>query len=136
MDCNAATAPNTDGCECAHPSCGGNGCASSTSCPTTTHVNGIGQSFYDCVTTGTYSQAQATEACIAFTGDANKCDFGFSCNGSGSSVANAICNVTAPGPTSTCVSHCWWYSATGSGSATSMVGKSGDCSCAPASTWN
>ena len=51
-DCNANMG---DGCECNTPACCGSGCQ-------TTHADGFGQSFYDCVALGTHSAAQATEA--------------------------------------------------------------------------
>jgi hypothetical protein len=61
-DCNSAI----KGCECATPGCCGTNCM-------TTHSNGIGQTFPDCVAQGTYSQTQAQAACKAFTGDAAQC---------------------------------------------------------------
>ncbi len=58
-DCNAATAPNTDGCECetdaAAPGCCSGGCQ-------TKHSNGAGQYFYDCAALGTYNLTQANKA--------------------------------------------------------------------------
>ena len=67
-DCNT-DGPNTNGCECATPICCGSGCG-------TTHANGLGQNFVDCIPPGvpgnpaTYSAALAAEARSAwpFTG--------------------------------------------------------------------
>jgi hypothetical protein len=62
----STTAPDTAGCECNTPACCGTSCQ-------TTHDNGVGNPYYDCVTQGTYSQAQAMKACTAYTGDAAQC---------------------------------------------------------------
>jgi hypothetical protein len=64
-NCNSA-APDTNGCECNTPGCCGNLCQF-------THDNGVGNPSYDCVTPGTWTQAQATSACTAYTGDASQC---------------------------------------------------------------
>jgi hypothetical protein len=66
-DCNYLTAPNTDGCECATPACCSGGACE------TTHSDGVGQTFYDCVASKTYTQAQAQAACIAYTGNGLFC---------------------------------------------------------------
>lgn len=58
-DCNAATGTNTDGCECATPGCCSGGCQ-------TTHSNGLGQNFYDCVALGTINATQAASARAAW----------------------------------------------------------------------
>jgi hypothetical protein len=55
-DCNAATAPDTDGCECATPGCCAGHCEIS-------HANGAGGTFYDCAAQKTYDSDHATEAC-------------------------------------------------------------------------
>jgi hypothetical protein len=92
-DCNAATAPDTDGCECATPGC------CSTKCQTI-HSNGEGQNFYDCVASGTHNEAQALEACAAFTGASSACaasqstafcPFGFVKSACGSSGGTCYC---------------------------------------------
>jgi hypothetical protein len=60
LDCNAATAPNADGCETAMASA--------------QHSTGIpGISYYDCAPRGTYGLTQALEACTAYTGDGSQC---------------------------------------------------------------
>ena len=63
IDCNAAIAPDTDGCECATP-----GCCNGGQCQTT-HSNGIGKTFFDCQARGTYDVTQAKEACEAYAGN-------------------------------------------------------------------
>lgn len=62
----ATTAPDLNGCECATPTCCGSSCA-------TTHMNGVGQNYYDCVDAGTYTQTQAAKACTAYTNDQFAC---------------------------------------------------------------
>jgi hypothetical protein len=57
-DCNGASA---DGCECN----AGSGCCPGNTCMVQ-HDNGTGQTFTDCVPLGTYNQAQATKAAMAF----------------------------------------------------------------------
>ncbi len=58
QDCNAATAPNLDGCECEGGGCCGTGCQ-------TKHDNGTGQNWYDCVALDTFDITQAKAACNA-----------------------------------------------------------------------
>jgi hypothetical protein len=62
---------NTGGCACSTPAC----CSTTGATPgaggpgyacETTHSNGVGQSFYDCTATGTYSEPQALAACEAY----------------------------------------------------------------------
>jgi len=65
-DCNRATAPNLDGCECATPSCCGMACA-------VTHDNGVGNAFYDCAPLNTFNQTEATAACVAWTKNTGLC---------------------------------------------------------------
>ncbi len=116
-DCNSGQSPDTDGCECNTPSCCGSSCQ-------TTHSNGIGQSYYDCVAQGTYNSTQANEACTAY---ASGCQT-FSCTGPGS---NMVVCVTANG---NCV--CWNFS----GSNVGHVHQSGSttCNCPTGSdpSWN
>ncbi len=129
-DCNAATAPDTDGCECATPGCCSGACQ-------TTHANGVGQSFYDCNAKGTVSSAQATEACVAFTGSAGQCSSSQICCALGlgglcllGSTAMSVCGSVQ----GQCF--CWQYSggapgtvqAVGSGKCTAACGASTDVS--------
>jgi len=60
-DCNGGA-----DCECATPACCNGACQ-------TTHSTGVGQSFYDCTSQGTHNEAQAKEACSAFTGSSGAC---------------------------------------------------------------
>lgn len=119
-DCNAATAPNLDGCECATTTCCGTACQ-------TQHDNGLGNTFYDCVASGTYNVAQATEACVAFTNDAAQCNANFFCTAGadGGVIAQLVCSDTSP---TACA--CWTYS----GVAVGHVANSGltgplNCQC-------
>ncbi len=90
------------------------------------HSNGLGQSYYDCTPLGTYNQAQATEACTAFTGNASLCTLDpIPCGGSNE---HQICSNGA----STC--GCWRYS----GLNTGQVNSNATCLCVPgtAPSWN
>jgi hypothetical protein len=91
-DCNAAQAPDTDGCECATPACCGTACQ-------TTHSDGVGGSFYDCVPLSTYTQSEAYAACIEHSGSASFC--GILACGDG----HAVCDFGSPLPDCTC----WGY---------------------------
>ncbi len=42
-------------------------------CTVVTHSNGLGQAFHDCTSLGTRNVAEATAACIAYTGTASQC---------------------------------------------------------------
>jgi hypothetical protein len=116
-DCNT-TAPNTDGCECNTPSCCGSSCA-------TTHSNGIGQSYYDCVAQGTFNSTQATEACGAYTSSA--CST-LSCTGGGSNLVACGTNNGA------CV--CWDYSGSNVGHVHASVNATCYCPSTTDPSWN
>ena len=99
-DCNAGVAPNLDGCECATSTCCGSSCQ-------TAHSNGVGQSFYDCVSPSTYNQTQAQEACQAL-GPGQQCyaqDCSAATDGGTSQV---VCSDTVPA-TSQAACVCWAY---------------------------
>jgi hypothetical protein len=103
-DCNASkTGADTDGCECATLACCGTACQ-------TTHSNGVGQTFPDCVALGTYEQAQAQAACTAFTGNGGQC-----------ASSTVMCLLIILGPVqSVCGSasgkcYCWDYAGMGAG---------------------
>jgi hypothetical protein len=53
-----------------------------------THYNGVGQTWEDEVPLGTYDLAEATSACVAFTGDASRCGESF-CGPAG--TRNIVC---------------------------------------------
>jgi hypothetical protein len=119
-NCDAA-APDLNGCECPTPTCCGAGCA-------TTHMNGIGQNYYDCVDAGTYSAQQALKACTAYTTDQTVCTT-YGCNSdAGDSM---ICGYPDGGGCA-----CWTYV----GLDMSHVYKSGTTNCFCPSTndptWN
>jgi hypothetical protein len=71
-NCNTTSAAgNAGGCACNTPAC----CATSGATPgaggpgygcETAHSNGVAQTFYDCEPAGTYTEAQALEACVAY----------------------------------------------------------------------
>jgi len=103
VDCNASTAPDTDGCECASATMASQGvvggCCSG-KCQTQ-HSDGVGQSFYDCNPLNTFTAATALEACTAFTGDGTKCST-MTCKPNG----GVICSQGA----ANC--DCWMYQGT------------------------
>jgi hypothetical protein len=119
-DCNASTAPDTDGCECATPGCCAAGCQ-------TVHPDGVGQSFYDCNADGTYTEVTATEACTAFAlsagGTAADCSGGWTCKGS---ATTTVCYSTDTG--NTCADYCWLYEGTAPDGGVG-AGLVSDCSC-------
>jgi hypothetical protein len=129
-DCNAATAPDTDGCECATPGCCGAGCQ-------TTHTNGVGDSFYDCNPSGTHTMAEATAACAAYTGSNSQC--------SGSSLCCALNLVgLCVGTTSESICgsvqgncFCWQYSGNAPGTVQAVSGKcTAACGATTDPAWN
>lgn len=99
-NCNQPQAPDPDdGCEAHSPGC----CGTLAQQP---HTDGLGDSFYDCVRTGTYNATQATEAAQAYnpTGNVTEGDVG-----SAPDTVSAKCVIDS---TNTyCV--CWAYAATG-----------------------
>jgi len=103
---------NANGCECK-----GTGCCANGACQTA-HDDGVGQTFYDCVATGTYDQTQATEACAAFTGDASQCHVSTTC----ASGATAVCSA---GSATAC--DCWIFAGTGVGKV--KTNGAGSCTC-------
>jgi hypothetical protein len=91
--CNMAP-PNAQGCACNTPGCCGSNCQ-------TTHADGLGDSFYDCQPLGTHTQAQATAACAAFTGNVAECSV-FTCTDA--TMGPLICSDLSA---TTCA--CWSY---------------------------
>jgi hypothetical protein len=100
MDCNASTAPNADGCECA-----GNVCCSGGTCPTA-HSDGLGGTYYDCIAIGAYSQQLATDACNGHvsSGGTGPCT-DFMCGGAGQG-GYLVCDNGGVAPC-----NCWKYTA-------------------------
>jgi hypothetical protein len=124
-DCNAATAPDTDGCECATPECCSGG-----QCETT-HSNGVGGSFFDCNATSTFNEPQAQEACEAYAGKGQ-------CSGSSLCCAVGLAGLCLLGSTamSECGAvqgqcFCWQYSGNAPGTVQAVSGK---CTAACGST--
>jgi hypothetical protein len=120
------TAPNTNGCECATPACCGANCQ-------TAHSNGVGQTFYDCNPTGTFTIASATEACVAYAltvgGVAADCFGGWFCPTP--SMPIEVC-YSSTANFNNCTTYCWIYTG-------SLVGHvqtcTGGCN-ATIATWN
>ncbi len=95
VNCAKPAAPAVDdGCECAGTAC----CAGNT-CQTQ-HVNGLGQTFFDCVALGTHDLTQASAARAAWPA-ASPTDFASTACTNG---APMVCRQTA----SSCA--CWGYS--------------------------
>ena len=122
-DCNLGTAPDTDGCECATPSCCGAACQ-------TVHSTGTGQSFYDCNPKGTFNAVTAIEACTAYAvsvgGTAANCSDGWMCN---NKPPSTVCYGDTTG--TTCQTFCWGYTG-------SQGGVLYTCACpnVSAGSWN
>jgi hypothetical protein len=122
-DCNYATAPDTDGCECDTPGCCAGGCQ-------TTHADGTGQSYYDCNPSKTYTAVTATEACTAYAvsvgGTAANCSDGWNCN---AGDPNQVCYGNTAG--TNCQNYCWGYTG-------SQAGVLYTCACpyASAGSWD
>jgi hypothetical protein len=131
-DCNAATAPDTDGCECATP-----GCCSGGKCQTI-HANGVGEKFYDCNAAGTHTAAQATEACEAAAGSGH-------CTGSSKCCALSALGLCLAGATaqSECgivagACYCWQYAGNYPGTVQSESPSACTASCGASgdTAWN
>jgi hypothetical protein len=99
-DCDLQ-APDTNGCECATPACCGGSCQ-------TIHSDGVGQNFYDCNPLGTNTDAEATEACVAYAlsvgGKASDCTDGWNCQGQPYQVCFNTYHSGVP-------EYCWAYDA-------------------------
>lgn len=107
LNCNK-TAPDTVGCECHTPGQNNASCCGS-QCPVA-HDNGLGQvnsTFYDCVSSGSYTAQLALDACASYTGNIALCHSNFLCNGpdGGPNGDQIACSDGALGMP--CV--CWTY---------------------------
>ena len=129
QDCNGATAPDTDGCECTGTACCGTGCQ-------TAHGSGLTSpaNYYDCDPTGNTTQAEALAACTG-TGGTGCAAKNTSCGGIlgfGGTSTSAACGTVG----STC--YCWIYSGQNSGKVVAGGGGGGcTISCnGSGSTWN
>jgi hypothetical protein len=127
LDCNAATAPDTDGCECAGTACCGTGCQFG-------HTDGLGQTFYDCTALGMYTEARAQAACAAATGG-NGCKDASACCGGLSALGLCLgTTITSVCSSSGGSGHCWEYDSTNPGVV--QAGNSPSCSASPVGKWN
>ena len=123
LDCNAATAPDLDGCECEAP---GATCCGDV-CPVQ-HTNGLGQvnsSFYDCTATGAYTEQLALDSCTAFAGSAADCTLG-QCDAVDGGF-NGDLVVCATGSSTDCP--CWVYSGPDTGRVHNPLAPSPSCYC-------
>ncbi len=126
QDCNSATAPDTDGCECTGTACCGTACQ-------TAHNSGLTSptGYYACSPTGNTTQTQALAACSGSggTGCAGK---NASCGGIlgfGGTSTSAACGTVA----GTC--YCWVYSGQNSGQVHAS-GSGCTIACTSGSAWN
>jgi hypothetical protein len=109
--CNTA-APNANGCACATPGCCGTNC-------NTTHRNGLGDSFYDCVAVGSVdASTQAFKACAASKDASAQCSGGWTCPGI---TTQFVCDAPSTAQKNSCA-RCWAYQG-------SQTGTVQDCSC-------
>jgi hypothetical protein len=121
-DCNFATQPDTDGCECTGTGCCGAGCQ-------TQHNSGLSSPthYYDCSGTGN-SHAQATAACTELGGtgcaDSSKC-CGIWC---GSPDTLSVCGTVGG------TAYCWQY--TGQHSGKVQQASSAACGSSSDPSWN
>ena len=111
LDCNAGTAPNTDGCECHAPGATAMQCCAGGACPQKHDwdLNLINTTFYDCVPSATLNVSVAGDACAAYAGGANQCDQVYSqyyCTyPDGGLAGDMVCSDGPGAPACTC----WGY---------------------------
>jgi hypothetical protein len=127
-ECNTATTGSTDGgccgtgCQTAHLNCSQG--SSTTAC------TGLGQTYYDCTPTGTFTFKQAMRACMAKTGTDTACHQ-FNC----STTDGVICDNAS---TTSGAANAWDYSLNNNGTGTSLglvfIAGSGGCRC-PIGAW-
>ncbi len=130
-DCNFGTPPDTDGCECATPTCCGTGCE-------TTHSDGVAQNYFDCsplyVTSPscTFSYADARGRATAYAtaqGFPSRCAQFLPCT-TGTVRTDSICYTDSTGMNA--VNYCWGYTC---GSDAGWV-ESPTCPTTQAGAWN
>jgi len=126
QDCNRATAPDTDGCECTGTACCGTACQTAHNSGLTSPTN-----YYACSPTGNMTQAEALAACTG-TGGTGCTAKNTTCGGIfgfGGTSTSAACGTVA----GTC--YCWVYSGQNSGQV--HAGGSGcTIACSSGSAWN
>jgi hypothetical protein len=123
---NCSGNPAGDGCECQTP-----GCCRGGTCQTT-HANGLGQNYYDCVALGTYDQTQAEKARAAFAdivGPGQTVDG--SCGDPGD-TSKIRCHDTNDG--SVCA--CWAWSGPLRGYVRAVGGPDCECPTTADAPWN
>ncbi len=139
LDCNAATPPDSDGCECAAPT--GTACCGQT-CPIQ-HTDGLigskypsNPNFYDCTPAGTMNIGLAQDACAAYVtakggNAATNCgEFGPIDGG----PPDSVCAITAGNCGSNCTGYlgdciCWTASGTYKGQVLDPVAQGLDNQC-------
>jgi hypothetical protein len=103
------------------------GPANACGCPgCVVHSNGVGDTFQDCVPSGTYNAMQALEACAAFTGSSadcmtESCPSGGGGPGPGTIPGQAVCGTRAS------VCDCWAFAGAETGVVQSSNGKCKPC---------
>jgi hypothetical protein len=112
---------------------GPHGPASACGCPDcVVHSNGVGETFQDCVASGTHDPMQALEACSAFTGTSADCATE-SCTsgggGPGKTPGQAVCGTRAS------VCDCWAFAGAEAGLVQSSNGNCKPCANGGAA-WN
>jgi hypothetical protein len=128
-DCNASSAPDTDGCECATPQCCAGKCE-------TIHSNGIGENFYDCNSVGTHNATQGQEACAAAGAmgcvGSSKCCLLSALGACIGTTSSSICGTVG----NKC--YCWQYVGTAPGTVQTMSSANCSAVCGAASDppWN
>jgi hypothetical protein len=125
-DCNASVGTDTDGCECATTgatACCGTSCANA-------HVDGVGQTFYNCNPVPTTTEVEAIDACVAYETTvvgaslaAMNCSGGWSCDAGNPPFADLdVCYVTGTGNNLVYGAYCWEYKG-------ANLGKAVDSAC-------
>lgn len=111
VDCDGDINPDSNGCECAGSGCCTSGTPSTYGSCQTTHSDGLGQSFWDCLPLNTYTVSQAQAAARAY-------DSGGAVDGTNNHYVNPknaadtvdyICNSSTT--KNSCP--CWAWNATG-----------------------
>jgi hypothetical protein len=124
IDCNFASAPDTDGCECAGTACCGNVCE-------TAHASGIPSpaNYYNCSATGNSTLIEATAVCLGVGGGGCTAQTA-TCPLFTGVMTSAVCGTVA----NTC--YCWVYSGTNSGTVSSVPFGPCNIPCQSGTAWN
>lgn len=92
---------------------GGSIDAAADGCALVTHSDGFGGTWQDCNPLGTYTQAEATQACALYAGDAGSCHYG-SCTQTGDYGDGMICQMPNYNP-------CWTFAGVAVGHTTGTM---------------